>query len=290
MPDLETPAPHVETPPAAPTAEQTPPAAPPAEPPAEADELPEGAIEQAGQVMVPLAALRAERETVRTLKGKAAQYDQAAQYVNQVRPYVEFLQANPDLMTRRHAPPSQPAPAADPVSDEKFEKLAIKFDLYTAEGKPDAGRAKDILDILRGEARAEAQTVMAPVQAQSLQERAIANYHEAVRSQAPNGAKVDPQVLWNVWSKSDPKVVATPEGAAAAWMLAYGMQAAQVQTQVTPPAAPPVFTENSGSRLVNRAPLSELDQRIIQVRGMDPKKYAEHAKSFKAGETNVIED
>jgi hypothetical protein len=290
MADLEAPTPDPGAPPAPPSTPEPP--APPPPPPAapeEPDDIPDGAIEQGGQVMVPLAALKAEREAVKTLKGKASQVEQIQAWYQQSKPYIDFLQANPDVMTRRQdAAPAAPEP--QPQEDPELQELARTLDLYTTDGKPDAARAKKLVDMTRKSAREEAQTIVQPVQQQSLQERSVANYHQAAASVAPNGTKVDPNILWNVWSQGNPKDLATPQGAAAAWALALGLQSMQQPQTIQPPSQPPVITETPGSRFVNRAPISELDQRVINVRGMDPKKYAEYAKAFRPGEVNTIEE
>jgi hypothetical protein len=290
MADLEAPSP--ETPPPAPEPAPETPAAPADPPPAEpdAEDLPEGAVEQAGQVMVPLAALRAERDQVKALKGKATQYDQAAQYLNQVRPYIDFLQANPDLMKRRAEPEPVAAPTVAPQDDPAAVELARTLDLYTPEGQPDAKRAARLMTTVETLAERKAQAVVKPVQQQSIQQKALSNYHEAVSSTLPNGTKVDPTVLWNVWNQSDPNHLATPQGAAAAVMMAYAMQHMQQPTPIPPPSQPPIVTEGTGSRVPNRQPMTEMDQRVANIRGISPQKYAEYAKAFRPGEVNTLED
>jgi hypothetical protein len=292
MADLEAPDSATPNPPAPPVAAPEPPApvetAPPTEP--EQEDIPDGAIEQGGQVMVPLAALKAEREQNKTLKGKAAQADQMTQWVNQARPYIDFLQANPDLMKQRQEPTQAPVAQTPAQDDPAAIDLARTLDLYTPEGQPDAKRALKIMTTVETLAERKAQAIVKPVQDQSLQEKAIANFHQAANSQLPNGQTVDRNVLWQIWSGGDPRVLSTPQGAAAAVALAYGMQHMQAAPAIQPPSQPPVVTESFGSRIPGAKPLTEMDQRVIQVRGMDPKKYAEHAKAFKPGETNQLED
>lgn len=248
--------------------------------------MPEGAVEQGGQVLVPLKALQEERQAAKALKAKADQYDQVGQWYQQSKPYIDFLQAHPELLTRATPAPTQ----AEPQTDAKFMQLAQTLDLYTPEGKPDAARAKSLADFMRGEAREEAQTLVRPVQAQTLQQQAVSNYHQAVNTPLPNGSKVDPNMLWQIWSQGDPAVLASPQGAAAAVALALGMQSMQQATPVPAPSGPPVVTEQVGGRFGVPAPLSALDQRVMQVRGIDSKKYAEYAKQFRPGESNTLEE
>ena len=270
----------------------------PAEPAGEAaepePEVPEGAIEQGGQVMVPLAALKSEREKVKALKPKADQYEQLAGWVQQAKPYVDFLAAHPELVTRAAAPAAEPTTPAGPAPDDTVaEQLAKTLDLYTTEGKPDLSRAKSLIGTVEALAEKKAQALVKPVQDLNVQGRAMAHYHEAVAASAPNGAKVDPAILWQVWQNADPRILATPQGAAAAWALALGMasmQAAPTPRTVAAPGGPPVVTEPPGGSGVRAGVLSDLDQRVVQVRGMDPKKYQEYARAFKPGETNTVEE
>jgi hypothetical protein len=51
-----------------------------------------------------------------------------------------------------------------------------------------------------------------------------------------------------------------------------------------------VVTEGTGGRNVNRAPLSELDNKIAAIRGLDPKTYAQRTEGFRPGEPSVLED
>lgn len=290
--DLETPS--------APAPAAAPPAAPPdptpQDPPVaaapEEEALPEGAIEQAGQVMVPLAALKDARAQAKDLKTKAQAVEQVQQWYQQVRPYVDFLQSHPDLLTRGNAPaPTPSAPEHDPAA----ENLARTLDLYTADGRPDAARAQVLMGVVEQLAEKKASAVVQPVQEQTLQQRSLANFHDAANAKAPNGATVSRDILWQVWSQGDPRVLATTQGAAAAWALALGMQAMQPSspTQTAPtiqvPGGPPLVTEAPG-RPGARPLLTDLDQRVMNVRGIDAKKYAEYAKAFKPGEVNTIEE
>jgi hypothetical protein len=96
-------------------------------------------VEVDGQKMVPLAALQAERENVRSLRERAARADQLETEWRNAQPYVQFLRDNPDLLKPRTAP--VPAAAPSPEADPELVNLARTLDLYTPEGQPDAKRS-----------------------------------------------------------------------------------------------------------------------------------------------------
>jgi hypothetical protein len=276
------------------------PAEPVAEPVAEPAAAPEpvaahepDAVEVAGQRMVPLAALQAAREEARTLKQKAEQVDQVSAWYQANRPYVEFLQNNPDLLKPRPAAPAPPPAPTPPEQDETLTQLARTLDLYTPEGKPDATRAAVIRNLVKSEAQTIAQEAVKPLEAMTTRERANANLQYAYSATTPDGHKADPEVLKQIWANGDPKVLSTPEGAAMAVLMAVGMSQFARQPQAPQPAAPnqpPVVTEPVGGRNINRAPISEFEQRIANVRGIAPQKYAELTRDFKPGHVNVLED
>ena len=245
-----------------------------------------------GQKMVPYAALRDAREEARALKEKAAQFDQVSSWYAQNRPYVDFLQANPDLLKPRQAPVPEATPAP-PEHDDALVSLARTLDLYTPEGKPDANRAATIRNLVKSEAKTIAQEAVKPLAEMTTRERAQVNYQHALNVTLPNGQKPNPATLAAIWKNGDPNVLSTTDGAAYAVMLAVGAEMMAAQPQAQPPQAPaqpPVVTEPAGSRHVNRAPVSEFEQRVMNIRGITPQKYSEYTKDFRAGQSNVLED
>lgn len=285
MPDLETP-----EPPAEPVPDPPAPEAPPD--PVEAE--PEGTTEVAGQKHVPLGTLIAERREKQALKQKADQFDQLAGYVNQVRPYIDFLQANPGLITQtRQETNPTPVTTTQPVDEDALE-LARTLDLYTAEGQPDVKRAQKVQKIIDRAAGTQAQEAVKPLQESTLRERAGYNYQRALITKAPDGREVDRGTLDAIWARTDPKILATEEGAAGVVAMALGLSVMQGTSKAAPPAPaplnPPLHTEPAGSRTTQRAPLSQLDQAIAKIRGLDEKTYAERTKGFTPGRQSVLED
>ena len=111
---------------------------------------PAGVVDVQGQKLVPLAALVAERERIRTiseekhqkelepLKTKAAHADQLEADLAAVQPHLEYLKQHPELMKREEAPEVQA------VTDEEAERYARRYELYTPQGL-DLTRARHII-------------------------------------------------------------------------------------------------------------------------------------------------
>lgn len=285
MADLETPdpTPQPETPP---PVESTPP--PQAATPPEPDD---DAVDIHGVKHVPIAAVLAEREKAKSYKEKADAYDQVAQQWNQVQPYIQFLKENPTFMSRT-AEQTQPTPTTttQPV-DPEAEELARTLDLYTADGKPDAARAVKITKIVDRIAEQKAEAKVKPLAESTTRERAQHNYQRALATKAPDGRTPDRNVLDALWSRTDPSITATEEGATAVVMLALGMGA--FQGQQAPPQAPPqapVTTEAPGPRNLNRPGLTALDEKIAGLRGRSTDDWAKLTRTFNPGRPSVLED
>lgn len=288
--DLETPDPIAPEP--EPVPEPVAPTAPVVDP---IEQEPEDAVEIEGQKHVPLGTLIAERREKQGLKQKADQFDQLAGYVNQVRPYIDFLQANPGLMTRtaEHTAPT-PVTTTQPT-DAKAETLARLLDLYGADSKPDTARAQVLLTMIDDAADAKSDAKVRPLQESTTRDRANFMYQRALVTKAPDGRAVDRGVLDAIWSRTDPTIAATEEGAAGIVALALGLSVMQGTSPApaAPIAAPlqaPLHTDPAGGRNQTRAPLSVLDQHIAKIRNLSDKDYAERAKGFTPGRPSQLED
>lgn len=292
MADLETPDPvpeaHAETPPTE---------APPDPTTAE----PEGTVEVEGDKKVPLSALVAERREKQALKQKAEQFDQMVGYVQSVKPYIEFLQNNPGLIsqTQQTAAPTQ---TTTTQVDEKAETLARTLDLYTADGKPDVKRAQVMLKLVDDTAEAKAAERVKPVQERTLQSEANYQKSRAGVTVSPEGYAPDPMIFENVWNRSPLDQKSTEEGALAIWGMALGlsmangsarrgaMSAQRQAPQQTQQLQAPVYTETPGSRTPTKPSLTGLEQKIAELRGLNDKTYHERTKGFTPGRTNALED
>ena len=282
MADLE--ADPVEDAPPPPVAEAPPPAAPPADPD------PEGTVDQDGVKLVPLKALHDAREERRVLKAKL---DEVSGAVQQLRPYVDFLQKNPHLLEAGGARPTPAAQAPDPAEDEPAAELARTLDLYTADGRPDVKRAQKIQGLVRQEAKAQADERVRPMEQSTTRERSQFMYQRALTTQDPDGLKPEKELLDALWSKADPGITATEEGALGVWSMALGMtrmRGGKSAPVSAPPAAPPLHTESPGSRTLSRPSLTSMDEKIATIRGLDTKTYGERTKGFVPRQSNVIED
>jgi hypothetical protein len=239
--------------------------------------------------MVPVGSLIDERRQRQALK---ADFDQLSGYVHQVRPYLDFLSANPDIVsqTRQTRSDATPPTAAE-VNPDALE-LATTLDLYGADGKPDVVRGQKLLDRIDKAAQARADAAIQPMQESTARERGNFMYQRALVTKAPDGRGVDRDVLDALWTRTDPKILATEEGAAGVVAMALGltvMKGGRAPVPVNAPQ-PPLHTESPGSRSGTRAPMSTLDQNIAKIRGLNDKDYAERSRGFTPGRASVLED
>src|SRR5262249_10181598 len=142
------------------------------------------------------------------LKDKAAKADELAGYVNQVKPYIDVLVANPQLIRGPEAPK-----AAAPDADPKLVKLARSLDFYTADGKPDLERAAAHRQIVREEAQDIAKQMVGPVAQQTAQQQSQANFARFATQKLPNGQQVDRQILSKYWNSLPAEMTADPRAA-----------------------------------------------------------------------------
>lgn len=285
MSDLEAPDP-VEAPPQE-TAAET--------PPDPSEQEPEGTTDVGGQKHVPLSHLIEARREKQAFKQKAEQYDSMVAYVNEAKPYIEFLRNNPNLLTRTQEQ-TQPTPVTTTQpSDEKAEQLARTLDLYTSDGKPDVKRAQTIRQMVKDEATEQADAKVKPLQESTIRERAGFMYQRALATPLPNGQKLDKGKFDAIWSRAPLAQLATEEGAAFILASAVGFDVlsgnlkAGTQT-TTQPLPPPLHTESPGNRTPQAQRVSGLEERIAKTRGVSLKQHSELVKGFTAQQTNTLED
>jgi hypothetical protein len=283
MADLEAPEP-VAPPPAAPVAEPLQDQHSPIEAAPPADPDPEGTVEVAGEKLAPVGAVIAERKERQRVE---RELNEVRGQVEKWTPFMTFLTNNPGLMQREAPAPVTPA---QPEDDPAAVELARTLDLYTSDGKPDAVRAQKIRSMVKQSAQEEAQALVRPVQENTVRAQAAQMLERALATPAADGRKANPEVLKQIWSQADPRVLATEQGAAAALMLAFGASAATAAPVPVPPANAPVVTEAIGGRVGGRAPMTDLDTKIANIRGLDPKTYADRVSGFRPGEPSVLED
>ncbi len=269
----------------------TEPSSPPADlSPAPAEEA--GSVEVAGAVMVPLAALQEERGKRQALETKAQRADQLEQYVAANEPMLTLIRQYPDLLRRPAEPvPAPPTPAEDPEALEAAQLL----DFYTPEGKPDVAKGAKHLALVNRQAQRIATQAVAPMQQQSLQERANQNFQLALGIKDTGGNPINPQALRAVWqqvlnSPNGVAILADREAAAFVASAAHGAVSLTSGPTVPAPLRPPIVTEGSGGGTPRRAAISDLETRVAAERGRDAEHWSKLTKGHQAGRPNLVEE
>lgn len=236
-----------------------------------------------------LSRIRAEN---RTLKTQAERAGQLEQQLNEAKPYVDFLRNNQHLMQPRQPEPVAPPPEADP----DLVETARTLDLYTSDGKLDLEKAGKVLAIQDRRAGRVAQTTIQPMQQQTMQSQAHANYQMLRSFKMADGQVLRQEIVDGIWQATarEPnglQTLSNPDSVRALALLAIGAQAMTTRSQPAPPVAPPVVTEASGGRgSLQPQRLSAIEERVLQNKGLSATKYQELTKDFKPGVSNVLED
>jgi hypothetical protein len=273
-----------EAPPVA-AAEQAP-AVPPEQPgeqPAEVE-----AVEVAGQRYVPAGVLRELQEERKQRKEFQKQAAELESYARESKPYVEFLKANPGLISGRQQPQQPAAPQPD-QPDPQAEQLAKTLDLYTPEGKPDIGRAATIRNMMTATAQQIAQQTIAPMVQESDQTKSARNYQVALTIKDAQGRSPSPQALQQIWRTMDPRQTADPNVASILALTALGLDSVSQKPAPVAPAHPPIITEGQGGS-PRRPAISALEANVARERGVSAEKWAEHTKGFTPGRATQLED
>lgn len=256
--------------------------------PADPDEA--HAVEVGGQKMVPLPALQSLRGENKELKAKAAKADEYAAWIAQNKPYVDFINQNPQLLRQ----PTQPS--APPEADPQLVQIARSLDFVKTDGSPDLERAKQHQALVRQEARAIAQEVVAPIALNTYTDQATRNWSAACQEKLPNGQQIDHNLLRTAWvevQKQNPAILADPR---AVRIVVNNVMAEQMRSnplayqQPPAPGRPPVSTENVGPRTPANGRMNDTQRAIVANRGIDDKKWGELTNGFAPGRMNVLED
>jgi hypothetical protein len=227
------------------------------------------------------------RQQNRELKGKAAKADELERYVNDSRPYVEFLKANPDLLKPRQQAPAAfgtPAPQVDPQA----EALAKTLDLYTPEGKPDVARATAFNQMIRSQAQQIAQQTIAPIHEQNYQTESARNFQIALTVKDAAGRSPSPASLAQIWKTMPAHQTADPNVASILALTALGLDSVSQKPQPQAPGAP-LVTEGMGGN-IRRPALSALEARLAKDRNMKESEWQDNTKGFVPGRAQQLED
>ena len=282
--------PDVTTPPADAPPPPEPIAVVPEPPPQQEEDIPEAVEVQPGVRVVPVGVVKAQREEIKALKAQAQRVPELEQQVNQFRPYVEFLQHNPQLLT----PQPQPPPAA-PGDDPALVDYARTLDLYTQDGRPDTARAAKLRDMTRSDAQAIAQHAMAPMQEATNAQAAAQNLQWMINLKDANGRQLEEQYIvetvktvYGNMSKAEAiKLLADPNVAQVLADTALGRMArAKPHQQAAPLAQPaaPLHVESAGGN----APIHVSEDHTKRL-GVGHKQYVETAKRYVPGRANSLE-
>lgn len=264
----------------------------PAVEPDVSDLAPQTTRDDKGAPRVPLEAVVAARRHAAELKreneglkAQAAKSGEIEAALRDVQPYVEFLKAHPDVVTRA----TEPTPSV-PAVDPQTTRLARDLELYTSDGQPDVKRAEAVLGVIERVATAKAQATVAPVAETAHQQQSQLLYQRALVTKDREGRTVDPQTLSEMWAMVPAEASASPEVARILWLAAAGRE--RLQPAGSPPSRPgaPVERERAGGRDAGATSLSEFEQRILTARGISRKDYDAQTKDWTPGEPVILEE
>lgn len=269
-------------------------AAPPVVPPAEPDE-PEVLEIPTGEKLVPLSALESAREKTKTVRAEleavkaeagksaeqAAKIQQLEQQLQQLAPMAQAYQAA--LAAQQQQPPKPQEPT--PEQTAELKEIAQELDFYKGDGSLDLDRAKRHQDRLMKMAADIARQQVAPFEQQTTVDKSVFMLQRALVTKTKDGTQPDPAVLREVWSRLDPKLTSTPEGAAQAYSVALGhsLLLGKSGAKAAEPIPEPLHTEKAGGKDVAPVTLSDRDRSLARDLGLTDKQYQEQLAEMPAG-------
>jgi len=264
--------------------------------PTDEPDIPDAVEIKPGEKYVPVSALKAVREELKTLKPAAEKAAQLEAALADARPYVEFLKAHPELL-RPQQQPQAPVKEPDPQDDPTLVELAKTLDLYDAStGKPDTTRAAKIRDLTRKEAEAIADQRIAPVTQQTHQQQLQANLQWMANLKDADGRPLEgtfinstiKAIYGALPEKEALRILADPHVAEVVGYTALGRQAASKKSAPKPPENPPLHVETAGGG--TGIVLNDATKKLARSVGLSEQKFIETAKRFKPGQYSPLED
>lgn len=267
------------------------------------DAEPEGVVEVNGRRVVDVSVLAAERKRVRQatekairekeltpLQAKAQEADQLRQALADARPYIDLVRQRPELL----APP-KPTTAEEQVSDEDAAQEARDLELYDSKtGQPDVARAKRIIARRRQDALAAAQqatqAAIGPITSQTAQGASKQVFAQmAMRKDETGQPLVDPKVLASLWVQLPPELTQHQEVGELILDAAIG-KSIRTTGRVQRPDRPPTVSEPPGGRSGPAYQMDQMARSLAKNAGISDKDFQAGAKSYQAGQTNVLGD
>ena len=224
-------------------------------------------------------ALKAKDEEFAPFKQKAQKYDEAEQYLHQVRPVIDKVMARPDLLKLADQPPAE---APGPLTATEAAEYAKNFDLYKPDNTLDVDRAQRIVKFHEVMNQRTVSQALQPFQQQTAvtQAREMRQRLTQVKD-APSAASID-----KVFASLPPELAALPEVANLVLYVAKGMDA--MNGTVTPPPVVPTESVGGSPQRTEHA-ITDLDRRFMEAGGISKKAYEEAAAKFKPGQFNSLE-
>lgn len=271
--------------------------------PGDDDPTPEGTIEGSGGVrFVPIdalistrkeerakatAALSAKDTELAAAKEKAAKYDELAGYVEQARPIIERVRANPSLASDPPAKVETPKP----MSEAEAVEYAKDFDLYKTDGTPDVDRAQRL--VAREQARAEkaAQAAIAPFQANDVKRTSDAMFQHIAAFKDANGHQVDKGELTKIWEGIPAELSSQPNVAAILYdlALAASIRAGKYKGSQPPGPGAVVPTGSLGDGGKVRVELDQVGSKFARAADIKTADFEKTSARFKPGQVNSLE-
>ena len=288
------------------TALDGPPITPSAEPATQQDDAaePEGVVEHAGQRMVPVSVLAAERRRVREvterhfrekeltpLQRAAEERDQLRAVLAEVRPIVEDAR-------RFGVNRPKPSTSEDAIPDEDAAAEARDLELYDPKtGQPDLVRAKRIIARRRQEAMtaasAAAQAAVGPITSQTASSQSRQNFAEMAMQPGADGQVMAPpgsaqaKLLAELWVSLPPELTAHREVAELVRDAALGKH---LRTTGRVPRAErgPTFSEPAGGRSGPQWEMDRMAKSLAKNAGISDAEFKKTAQGYQPGGTNVL--
>jgi hypothetical protein len=288
--------PELTAPPGLEPVEETP--APPEEavaPPAE-DDAPEAVEISPGIKMVPVSAVIALRKELKAAKPLADKANQLESELNQLRPYAEFVRANPQLLERQQPPAPAPIPASQ---DPELIAYARELDLYDAQGQPDVARAGSIRDRVRKDAAMAAAELVRPVVDSTHESRAAANLQSVLSTKDAHGRPIAAETIKAVVGQLASGLRGHPHATAELSRLLADPQVIQLVADrayaeqsrsgrpAPAPLTPALEVESAGGS--QQVALGDASRRLMRDAGISEKDALESAKRYRPGRANVLE-